>query len=398
MTAPVPDAEAAARKPALDGVRGLAILSVMVFHFTALVGGQSGRLIDEVFLRISAAGWAGVDLFFVLSGFLITGILFDAKAAAVHYFRHFYARRTLRIFPAYYGFLLLLAILLPLVQPVEREVAAAIREKLVWYATYLTNVHLDGNPIGRKDFFFTSHLWSLAVEEQFYLVWPAVVLLFSRRSLMAICLLIIAGALGLRVWLDAAGADHYIAHEITPARMDSLAVGALIALAARDARDLHLLKRWMRPAAVAAATVVITLYFSRDRFSPYDVWVQTIGYTALAIVFGALVLLAIGVRPGTLANGFLSHGALTFFGRYSYALYLFHWPVAALLSRRSSAFDGVPLVAGSLLLREAAFIAAAGALVVSVAWLSWHLWEQQFLKLKARFPYGRALAPERLST
>ena len=381
--------EEAARLPALDGIRGLAILFVALFHFTALVGPETDRWVDEAFLKVTSAGWAGVDLFFVLSGFLITGILCNAKDVARNYFRNFYARRTLRIFPAYYGVLALLALVLPLVQPMEDVAAEAVRDRLLWYATYLTNVNLGGNPLFHGDFFLTSHLWSLAVEEQFYLVWPAAVLLFGRRSLMAICLLVIVAALGLRIGLDAADAGRYIAHRITPARMDTLAVGALIALAVRDARDLDLLRRAAWPVAAVASAALLAVFFSRERFSPFDAWVQTAGYTSLAFVFGAFLLAGYAAQAGTRLHAALSLRPLRFLGKYSYALYLVHWPAASLLARRTDFFEFVPLVADSGLLREATFIAAAGTLSIAIAWLSWQLWESQFLKLKARFPYRR---------
>lgn len=391
--------EGASRLPALDGIRGLAILFVALFHFTALVGPDTDRWVDEAFLKVTLAGWVGVDLFFVLSGFLITGILFDAKSVATNYFRNFYARRTLRIFPAYYGFLLLLALVLPLVQPMEDVATGAVRDKLVWYATYLTNVNLGGNPLVHGDFFLTSHLWSLAVEEQFYVVWPAVVFVFGRRPLMAICVLVIACALALRTGLELAGTDAYVIHEITPARMDTLAVGALIALAVRDRRDLDRLRAVAWPVAAIASAALLAIFFSRDRFSPFDGWVQTAGYTSLAFVFGAFLLAGFESGPRTALRTVLSVRPLMFLGKYSYALYLVHWPAASLLARRTDFFDFVPLAAGSGLLREAAFIAAAGALSITVAWLSWQLWESQFLKLKTRFPYrGAPQAAARLSS
>jgi peptidoglycan/LPS O-acetylase OafA/YrhL len=394
----VSERQDAARLPALDGIRGLAILFVALFHFTALVAPESDRWADEAFLRVTSAGWAGVDLFFVLSGFLITGILLNAKDAARHYFRNFYARRTLRIFPAYYGFLFLLALVLPIVQPMEDAMTEAVRDRLVWYATYLTNVNVGGDPILRGDFFLTSHLWSLAAEEQFYLVWPAVVFAFGRRSLMLICVVVIVVALALRIGLDAADVGRYVAHRITPARMDTLAVGALIALAVRERRDLDLVRAAAWPVAAVAGAALLAIFFSRERFSPFDAWVQTAGYTSLALVFGAVVLGGFASMPGTALHAGLSVQPLRFLGKYSYALYLVHWPAASLLARRTDFFDFVPMVAGSGLLREATFVAAAGTLSIAIAWLSWQVWESQWLKLKERFPYWTPQRAARLSS
>ncbi len=380
--------ELSARMPALDGVRGLAVLLVVLYHFTALVGTGS-TFVDEVFSKVAATGWAGVDLFFVLSGFLITGILYDSKPVAEYYFRNFYARRTLRIFPVFYLFLFALVVLLPLIQPMEHAASNAVSDKAIWYATYLTNVHVDVDPLRRPDFFLTSHLWSLAVEEQFYLVWPAVVLLFGRRKLMAICGLVIVWAFALRIGMDAAGVAHYVTHEITPARMDALAVGALIALAFREPADFRMLTRWAWPVAAAASVALLVLFFSRSRLSPFDLWVQLVGYTALAFLFGALLLATITNALNARPQRVFTFRPLRWLGKYSYALYLFHWPVAALLSRRTDIPGSVPEVLGSSLPGELLFVAAAGALSLGAAWLSWQLWEKQFLKMKRLFPYAR---------
>jgi len=381
------------RLPALDGVRGLAILLVLLFHFVALtVPGPT--LVDEAFWKLTGVGWAGVDLFFVLSGFLITGILYDSKATATRYFRTFYARRTLRIFPVYYLFLFLLIVLLPIVQPTARSATDAVVGNLVWYSTYLTNIRLGGEPLSRPDFLFTSHLWSLAVEEQFYLVWPAIVLVFSRRKLMTVCGILVGCALGLRLGLDLSGVEHYVAHEITPARMDTLAVGAFIALAAREPREFRALTRWTLPVGAASGCVVLGLFAARRSLSPYDVWVQTVGFTAVAFLFGALLVSALTVRPATQMHRIFTGRSLRWLGKYSYALYLFHWPAAALLAQRSDIPGAIPTVLGSALPGQLAFVAAAGLLSMGSAWLSWHLWESQFLKLRKLFPYARSAADQ----
>ncbi len=162
------------RIPVLDGVRGIAIAMVMLYHFNGLyhvhfrAEGASLPLLDELVSKTLGAGWAGVDLFFVLSGFLITGILYDAKGPARRFFGSFYARRALRIFPAYYGFLALLLIALPLLG--EPDAARAITSSLPWYGSYMTNIREAIDPGLRADFLFAGHIWSLSIEEQFYLV------------------------------------------------------------------------------------------------------------------------------------------------------------------------------------------------------------------------------------
>ncbi|HEV2844590.1 MAG TPA: acyltransferase, partial [Thermoanaerobaculia bacterium] len=213
----------AERLPALDGLRGLAILLVLLLHFTVYGGPPATEGIDKLFYRAAQAGWIGVDLFFVLSGFLITGILYDAKGGE-NYFRSFYARRVLRIFPLYYGALAVFLLLVP-----------ALRPGSFWHWTYLSNVQIARE--GWPDSGALGHFWSLAVEEQFYLFWPVAVLLLARRSLMAACWVCLAGSLLLRVGLHLADQET-AAFVLTPARLDSLAAGALLALAARGPEGL----------------------------------------------------------------------------------------------------------------------------------------------------------------
>jgi peptidoglycan/LPS O-acetylase OafA/YrhL len=186
---------AGARIPALDGIRGIAILCVMLYHFTFYGGIEPTLIVDKVYYHTALVGWFGVDLFFVLSGFLITGILYDT-ASAPQYFRNFYARRVLRIFPLYYGTLAVFFFLIPLVIDISDTFEELLRDQL-WYWSYLVNVQiaLEYWP----SFFALGHFWSLAVEEQFYLVWPLVVFFLKRRSLIAICVVCIVGAFLVRV-------------------------------------------------------------------------------------------------------------------------------------------------------------------------------------------------------
>ena len=150
--------------PAADGVRGLAILVVLI-HNAAWINAGTGSFLLKLTLAITSTGWVGVQLFFVLSGYLITGILVDALGSP-RYFRHFYIRRTLRIFPLYYAALLVALFVVPQVAQVPAWAAAA-RQNQWWYWSYLSNW---GAPFGHG-IAGLPHFWSLAVEEQFYLCW-----------------------------------------------------------------------------------------------------------------------------------------------------------------------------------------------------------------------------------
>jgi peptidoglycan/LPS O-acetylase OafA/YrhL len=373
----------------LDGVRGVAILLVMIFHFSREASLEFGQRatswIDRTYEGTAATGWFGVDLFFVLSGFLITGILWEAKNSE-GYFRNFYARRILRIFPLYYVVLIAMFIVLPLIP--RTDWSAPFGDQ-IWFWFYMPNlekIFISG--YHENTFHFaTTHLWSLAVEEQFYFIWPAVVLLFSRRNLMRICALAIVTALVLRTGIRVAGITPEAAYRLMPARMDALAVGALIALAARDAGDLSRAVRWIRPVVGAALVVLIALAIARVGLHPDDAWVETIGFTALAGLFGAAVLYAVTCSAGSRTAVALSHPAMTWMGKYSYGIYIVHLPIALLLAWRVDRAGGFSSVAGLQLPWVLLFSLAAGAVSMAVAWVSWNVMERRFLQLKDRFAY-----------
>jgi peptidoglycan/LPS O-acetylase OafA/YrhL len=374
--------------PALDGVRGVAIVLVLLLHFTLYGGPPSDVVADRIYYRIMTAGWIGVDLFFVLSGFLITGILYDSKGSA-HYFRTFYIRRVLRIFPLYYGSLVVFLLILPHLFPLEPGLQG-LRPDAVWYWTYLVNVSIarDGWPF----FGAIGHFWSLAVEEQFYLAWPLVVLLLGRRSLMAVCLVCIVSSLLLRIGLELGGAE-VAAHVLTPARMDALAVGALVVLTARGPNGLAGLARWAWPVVGMTSAGLLTIVAWRRGLPSEDVVVSTIGYSLLAFFFGAILVLGLTSPPEAALSKVFTSSTLRLFGRYSYALYVFHHPLLVLLKPHASALNELPQLLGSRLPGQILFTAVGTAVLLGMASMSWHLYEKQFLKLKRLFPY-RAGAPD----
>ncbi len=198
--------------PALDGLRGLAILMVMVIHQAGLVPKSA---LDRAVLMVLPLGEAGVDLFFVLSGFLITGILVASKGAP-HYYRNFYARRFLRIFPLYYAVLFAVFFVLPhLVPSPQSKWGHVSGPNQLWYWAYLSNWYIAlktrGPTHGVVDL-----SWTLSIEEQFYLTWPMVVALSSRRTLLAICAGLIASGPAFRLTMVAIGAADNWSHFLTP--------------------------------------------------------------------------------------------------------------------------------------------------------------------------------------
>jgi peptidoglycan/LPS O-acetylase OafA/YrhL len=368
--------------PALDALRGFAVLLVMIGHFSHFAPLPVATVsVDLLFSKVAGIGWVGVDLFFVLSGFLITGILYDSKAGA-HYFRSFYARRVLRIFPLYYGCLVVFLIVLPRLFPGDGALRSLHRDAF-WYWTYLLNLKIAYH--GFPSIIVLAHFWTLAIEEQFYLVWPAVIFLFRRSSLIRICLLCIAGAFVARVTLMVFGYDT-AAYVLTPARIDALAVGAALALASRGPAGFSHIAR-LAPRAAATLTILLAaVAVTRGGLAPWDPVMKTIGHTLLACLFGAVLVLAVTSTRQTFLGRVFSSPSLRFFGRYSYALYVIHPPLL-IFKPGVLPLDWVPTIFGSLLLRKLVFMMSATAVSVGLAMISWHMYEKQFMKLKRLFPY-----------
>jgi peptidoglycan/LPS O-acetylase OafA/YrhL len=390
---PVSDRLRGGHMPALDGLRGIAVLTVMILHFTMFTP-QNG--VEWFYTSVVAGGWAGVDLFFVLSGFLITGILYDAKGSAF-FFRNFYLRRTLRIFPIYYAFLAAQFIALPLVKAAMGMPQAADGSNQIWIWTYLTNflfakVGWEGMP-GH-----TTHLWSLAVEEQFYMLWPLVVFLCGRRTLLRICgaLFILGPLVRLGMfYIQPEGVPNGLAgYVLLPARVDALALGGLIAVLGRSSDGYALLKRAALPAlaagiALQVLTALLTLNAGiKAFFPPMELHVQLLGFPAVALISASAVVAAATSGASSRITSLLSVRPLLTLGKYSYAIYLFHIPLRNALRGPFDNPDFLPRVLGSQIPAQIVVMLACMLATTAVAALSWQLFEKHFLELKRFFPYG----------
>jgi peptidoglycan/LPS O-acetylase OafA/YrhL len=398
MQASPTQADAAGHVPVLDGIRGLAIAMVLVYHCTNFTARTAA---DWGLLGLVSFGWAGVDLFFVLSGYLITGILLDQKGSP-HFLRNFYARRVLRIFPLYYAVLAGALYVLPHVLPTEKlGRSAGVAADAVWYWTYLSNF-----AIARAHGFRSAVIdisWSLAIEEQFYLLWPATVLFCSRRTLLRVAVAAGLFSLGLRLVLRLGlGVGAHEVYVLTPTRLDGLAVGAAAAILARGPGGVGALRPAARRIAALAGPLALGLlvhefYVQRDMLTPGEVRpLGTVGLSLLALSFGAMLVLAVTAPPASALGRFFASGLLRTFGKYSYAMYLFHLPVRAVIRDRlygpawSAARVKFPMIAGSELVGQLLFYAIAAAATLGLAWLSFHLFEKRFLDLKRYFVAGPA--------
>jgi peptidoglycan/LPS O-acetylase OafA/YrhL len=213
-----------------------------------------------------------------------------------------------------------------------------------------------------------------------------VIFMFRRRNLKIICLTLIPISLGVRVGLSLAG-NPTAAYVLTPARMDALAVGAFLALAAREPSGLANVLRFVWPVIAGSSVSLASILIWRGALRPESMAVQTIGYTSIAFLCGALLTLAATSTPETKIGRILSHPILVSFGYYSYALYIFHLPITSFLEQQVLSVGALPTVMGSLLPAQAVFTMVATVTAFAIAFLSWLLYEVQFLNLKGLFPY-----------
>lgn len=364
--------------PGLDGVRGLAILLVLIYHLAVMI--PASDLEHTVFSGLSI-GWIGVDLFFVLSGALITGILLDTKSDE-GYFRNFYVRRVLRIFPLYYALLIFSFYILPEFHHAKAGRFTRIDGQEIWYWLYLQNFAIAAAGNFRHGIMDVT--WSLAIEEQFYLVWPMVVYLSGLRRLTVVCFSLVAGSIALRVILQHLGYAPITLYVLTPTRLDGLCAGALVAIALRhpslDAWDRERLGR-LALVCGGLTTLAVAVISGGLHWDGY--LVQTIGYGALASAFAGLTLLTVlqGQSGGAL-DRLMRWPALTTLGFFAYAIYLFHLPLRAALRDRIMPPAGFPDWPGGVFVAQILFYAAAISLVLLAAWLSYHCYEKWFLGLK----------------
>ena len=375
----------------LDGLRGIAILLVMLFHFAWPEKAQG--LLTKLYVFIVALGWVGVDLFFVLSGFLITGILLDSKSGP-GYFRNFYARRVLRIFPLYYAVLLITLVILPRIVAYDTPELKRLLAGQGWLWLYSTNISVaveHGNWIATAGWLRMGALWSLAVEEHFYLVWPVIIFFLSRRALLRTSIAIIVLVPILRTLAVFGGVAPDTVYCLTIFRIDALAMGGFLAALVRD-RELFSQVRARAPLAGWLALGVLVAIGARHRWlDRMGVSVQTVGYSAIAVAFGALLLVAVTSPPDSLLHRVLAHRTLVFFGKYSYGAYIVHFVLGTL-------FDRIfPVRAFQLVLHSelAAFVFYAllsMAVTLALAVASYEIYEKRFLGLKRFFEY-RAPAP-----
>ena len=366
------------RQPGLDGVRGLAILLVLAVHFVGNASAESWG--ERLAAKLGAYGVVGVDLFFVLSGFLITGLLLDSKGAP-GYFRNFYARRTLRIFPLYYTVLALLFIALPRLTVLPEPLEEARRHQ-AWVWTYTTNFYIAAKSSWALS--YVSHFWSLAIEEHFYLLWPLVVFSCRRQTLERICIGVIGAALALRIGLLLAGVSELSVSVLTPCRIDTLCVGALLAAVARREGGAALLVQLSGRAAIVIGGISLVLAaWCAGTHLGLPV-VRPLRTTLYAMFFGALTLMSVRDPTQGVVARFFRGSWLRMLGTYSYGLYVYHGLVAQHMHQLRVQDRLATLLGGHTRGMVAQAVVGVGiSLLISA--VSYELFEKRFLALKRFF-------------
>jgi peptidoglycan/LPS O-acetylase OafA/YrhL len=345
--------------PALDGIRAVAALLVMFLHFTTLDGVPAG------IRKVSLAGQTGIDLFFVLSGFLITRILLSSRTSET-YFKHFYIRRALRILPLYYAFLVIYFFIRPWLLGVAQPPFA----HQIWSWLFLENVPLTFTQLTTEG---PNHYWSLAVEEHFYLLWPVLVFFLSRQRLQKLLWIFIVLAPVVRIilrWQDI-GVYYF-----TLSRMDGLAFGALAAcLYQKDRVGSRALVLAGRTLMIVMLAILVPMFW---RFSgSHADWLQVGKLSFIPGFYFAVMLFCLADPTAKPLRAALSIPPLRWLGKISYGLYVFH-PLAFLLVVR------LPVTRSNLWLAFATFFSAT----ILIAFISYEFFESRILRCKNKFSYG----------
>jgi peptidoglycan/LPS O-acetylase OafA/YrhL len=353
----------------LDGLRGIAILMVMVHRFWPRTGVGLGA-------DMAGTGWIGVDLFFVISGFLITGILLDTKGDH-GYFRNFYARRALRIFPLYYLFVIGVFVAFS-----HNASFRQLAGSPLWYLFHLGNV--PEGVLGNNVPYWIAPTWSLAIEEQFYLTFPLLVYLLSRRRLTHVLLGMIVCAPIIRLATMIAMPDQErVQYLFTLCRIDTIAVGCLLAVAVRSVD----IERWRERVRIVAfialpSVAVLAIASHLDRRSPFD---RVFGYSIVAVGCASVVALVILAR-GSRSTALLRAAPLTYLGKLCFGLYLLHRPADTIVSAVGARL-GID--------RDLWLLMPKIGVAIVLASISWHFFERRFLALKERFATARHPSPRR---
>lgn len=355
----------------LDGLRGMAIILVIFFHN-----------FDHFFL--SGLGWVGVDLFFVLSGFLITRILLNSKIQP-RYFTNFYIKRILRIFPLYYLFVIGCFVT---VMFFDIDRLNAIKDYFVYFLTYTPNV-LFYQLNGFVPRFAMAHLWSLAIEEHFYFLWPLIVFFFNNKKLIWISIFVIIASSILGTVMLYYKHSWMVIYTFTLSRLGTITMGSLLAVLMTNHKKL--IEIFAIPIFVISSILITAFYlkiyfvnhlsFDFFLFHPSSTILNSNNWILLVIgiFFSSVLCISLGEN---LFSRLISIKPLIFMGKYSYGIYVFHFPVFMLLKEWVAGW--IPFNGGALINQTIVSLVCV-CITVFISLLSYHLFEKKFLDLKKKF-------------
>ncbi len=350
--------------PGLDGIRGLAILMVMLGHFI-MIGGHLDN--TPPLSRLLS------------SGFLITGILLDSKMRQ-GYFRVFYLRRALRIFPLYYGVLTISWLSVLWITPHDQDRLVG-HHSMLWHWLYASNIGIaanHGNWLLSPTWVSLGHFWSLAVEEQFYLIWPLLIFLVSTRHLKQTCsgMVLLSPLIALVMIFTIGPLATYVA---TPARSGELAAGAWLAVLWRDHVGWSLLQPHLRKVAIATGCILLL----ERTVLPSLVFVEP---SIALLLSGACVGLAVSQSGNGHLQQLMNSSLLRWFGKYSYGIYVYHHALKPIWIHFLWQRWIIPTL-GTGWIGTPCYTATASMAFITLAWLSWKFFEGPLLTLKNRITF-----------
>ncbi len=372
------------RVPELDGIRGIAILLVILWHYAGSIIAPQTSWLGDLVIAVTATAWSGVDLFFVLSGFLIGGILLD-NSRAPNYFKAFYARRVSRIFPLYFLWLALFVSFtwgLPQLAWTPPLAALFGNPMPLWtYLTFTQNFAMASNLTTGPHWLGIT--WSLAIEEQFYATLPLAIRFISFARLPLFLIFFILMAPVFRLLFLALTVDIYSSSLLLPSRADSLMLGVLCAYAMRQERWVSFIQKHTRLLYGAfimlmAGVAFLTILAPSTTAPHMAVW----GYSVLALFYACFLLLAV-TKPDGIVASITRNRFLRRMGILAYGLYIFHqavlWLVNALILHQAPRIQTVADVLVMLI---------AFATVLLIASASWSLFERKFIALGHQVKYS----------
>lgn len=338
---------------------------------------STDNIINHYLFSTLKVGWIGVDMFFVLSGFLITGIIWKQKdKSAKDYFGNFYAKRFLRIFPVYYLYITLVFFVFIHLG----DIGNTWHEKINQIPLFHYLIHIQNFSIASVDKWPgpMGITWSLAIEEHFYLIWPLLIFLLNKKWINRILIVILILSPIIRAYFNFHTHSHLSSYVITFCRLDALSFGSLIAL-----NKDKLSVRYSIIALIISSFSIALIFFLKGKYYYHDTLVSTIGYSLNYILMGSILILIINNKFKIL-NHFFELKFLQKMGKYSYSIYLFHAPINGFFILLS---HNINTNTNSINWSIIQLLYAVIIIFLSflVGYISYNLFEKHFLKLKMRF-------------